>query len=139
MSKEFRLDNETTLRGYLAHIHAQVRQIGRLHNEYLFHPDNPTYRVPRSAGSKELRKAWADVVTQIKQVLDVDLKEFNELFGPGDFCKQEAGFQAGSKDPFRITMRVFKHKCDKYRIKNPTFTCMSTWNLSEHERDETEP
>lgn len=135
------ISNDTTLRGFLAHIQAGARTRAMLIGAATDHPDNnPERQAERSKGIDPLVAQWNIIRQDIKKVLDVDLKEFHELALPGSFEKegQEVGFQHGSRDPFRITMETFKRKCDKARIKDPTILLMKNWDITKRKApDET--
>jgi len=85
---------------------------------------------------KRIKEAWDTLSEQLVLVLGTEaaLKPYGQLAGPGGFERYPAG-QHG-RDPFRITMGVFKDRCDKARLKNPELTLMRSWDKAAHLTDE---
>lgn len=132
-----RLYNHTLLRGYLAHLHANVRKLIALHHERniciltIPHPERPvakdTEETPRMG---VICGEWETLRAQLPLIIDnAVIKPFSELGHPGGF---EATSQGGN-DPFRITMKAFKLKADKARRQRPELTLMYSWDLATHE------
>lgn len=129
-----RLTNDTLLEGFLAHIQANCRKVAKLNYEKLNHPDYDATKSP-VLPSTECADEWNILVAQVPVVLGLEatLKEWCELVEPGHFSKRAGNF-ANGRNPFRITMRVFKARCDRLREKgHPEITLMKSWDLKTHE------
>jgi hypothetical protein len=131
----FVLDNDTILRGYLTHIQSNVRRMARLIGEHALHPDHTAENAPKM--SPKMAELWAILERDIPKVLpDLHLVPFSQLASSRfPWGEQDCGFQAGTRDPTRITFSQLKARADKARRKDPTITLLKSWSLEEHERD----
>jgi len=109
-----------TLRGFLSHLQALARKQSMLVGAYVLHPDNTGRTAPSPTGNVE--KLWENLRRDLKKVLDVDLRPWNDLAISPNF-DGTAGMQS-ERDPYRIRMGVLKQKADKARLKDPTITLL---------------
>lgn len=132
MFDTFELNNDTLLRGYLAHLQAKVRELAALRMERDSHPDaagNP----PKESGSMAaMRTEWEKLDRDLVKVLgaEASLKQFGQLAEPGGFSNCP---DLGGRDPFRITFKALKLKADKARRKDDTITLLKSWDLQAKE------
>jgi len=118
------LFNETILRAFLAHMQSQARQLATLYMERQTHD---TSKSDFHAQLPEIAHEWEKLRVQMPDILGIEaqLKPWGELAKPGGFTACE---QLGGRDPFRITMGVFKDRCDKARRSKPHLTLMRSWD-----------
>lgn len=125
------LYNHTLLRGYLARVQANVRQLAALNFERMMHPANKEGAL-LSPAAENMRKEWDKLSADLVIVVgpEAALKPFNQLADPGSFSQQT---QIASTDPFRITMKALKLLADKARRTHPDVTLMKSWDIEAHE------
>lgn len=136
------LDNDTLLGSFLAHMHSQVRRLAGLDFEKANHPDSRRCPAPvkyECHAQRETRlvmeEQWHIIRNDLREVLGLDLKPFNELARPGPCYR---GCLPSLKDPMRLTFRQLKKQMDKARRKNPELKMLRSWDLKAKERTEEE-
>jgi len=107
-----------TLRGFLSHLQAMARKQSMLVGAHVLHPDNAGRTAPPVNDSIE--KLWENLRRDLKKVLDVDVRPWNDLAISPNFD----GTVGSERDPYRIRMGVLKQKADKARLKDPTITLL---------------
>lgn len=131
------LSNNTTLRGYLAHIQSLARQAATLRGAAAIHPDDTPELAAARAPNPVMLEMWESLRRDLAKVLDVHLVPYSELalvrFPTGD---RDDGWQGGGKDELRVTFRVLKKRADKARLRDPSITLLGSWKLEEHEPPE---
>jgi hypothetical protein len=125
------MTNDTLLRGYLSRLQANARELAALDFERAAHPD-ATAPIQGSR-RREIVEAWEVLRRELPLVLgfDATLKPWGALAAPGSFSRWDETGRTG-RDPFRVTMGVFKERCDKARRKHPELTLMKSWDKDEH-------
>ena len=136
MSTEFRLNNDTLLRGFLSHLQSQVRELAALRGMAEMHASNTPERAGQriqESRAKEMRETWDVLRRDLAKVLgpEVQLKTFEGLVAPGTF--HAGNNNCPTPDPFRITFRVLKARADKARRHDPTITLLKSWDLQAKE------
>lgn len=122
------LNNNTILRGFLAHLQSQVRERAALIAESIDHPDaTPETRavVSNREASEPMRKMWEEVRRDIRLILGVELRPFHQLARPGSFVDDSKHVI----DPLRITLGQLKPRADKARRQHPEITLLKSWDL----------
>jgi len=123
------LTNDTTLRGYLTHVHAEVKKLTKLYGEWMI----------RGGGKRDtteldkMRALWTELRTDTYKVLSIELLEFDALFHSTAVVSEgDAVEHASGADPLRIRLGVLKRKADKARLKDPSITLLKSWDLEAH-------
>ena len=129
------LDNETLLGSYLAHIHSVVRRMSQLDFEKAQHPDYKGEE-PVSESRKETMRMWESLRSQLGELLELRLKPFHDLAGPGSFHTH--GNVVEGPRCLRWNFAKLKKLADKHRRKNPDFKLLKGWDLEAKRRTEDE-
>lgn len=125
----FVLNNDTTLRGFLAHLQSIARKRVALVGEAADHPDATEETRGKLVTPDAIKDAWGIIRRDIGKILGVELVEYHELPRSETFTTQPIG----GRDELRITMRVLKKRADKARMKDPSITLMKSWDLAAKE------
>lgn len=125
------LYNHTLLRGYLARLQANIRELAALYFERMAHPANKDGSA-MSPTAENMRKEWDKLSADLVIVIgpEAALKPFNQLADPGSFSQMT---QISSMDPFRITMKALKLLADKARRTHPEVTLLKSWDVEARE------
>lgn len=110
------------LRGFLSHLHGEIRKLIALEFERANHSEAKGRRRPESPVMAEIRNQWNELSKELVIILGpgAELKRFERLGEKGSFSTQPLG----GRDPFRITMKALKIKADKARRRNPKLTLL---------------
>ena len=87
-----------------------------------------------------MRKQWDIIRHDLKAVLEMDLRPFNEVARKGSVLNP----LNGCADPMRLTFRQLKKRMDKARVRQPEIKMLRSWDLNapehltEEEREELE-
>lgn len=134
------LHNDTLFRGYLAHVHANIKEMMRLYGERAMRlalagdEEKIRAKVPNPEGLLMIRKDWEKMREDTRKVLGVELQSFEGLLEANTvYMVLDI---SSNKDPTRIRMRVLKKRADKARERDPSITLMKSWKLEDHEPEE---
>ena len=123
------LDNDTTLRGYLTHLHANVRKLTRLYGERTLAGGAAT----RSETVDAMALQWEKLRIDLQKIMDLDLVPFPQLaHSRYPWGAHDVGQQSGTKDITRVRFSVLKKMADKARRRDPTITLLKSWDLEAH-------
>ena len=122
---------DTTLRGFLTHLQANVRKMARLHGERVL--AGGVSPEPSSASSlKSMDELYEQVRADLHKILDLNLVPFQSLAHSKHPWGESDEF--AGKDPTRIRIGVLKKLADKARRKDPTIKFLRSWKDEEYER-----
>lgn len=133
-----KLDNETLLGSYLAHLHSKIRDMAKLDFERASHPDavgQPP--LPMSESRKAIMVSWEDLRKMLGDMLELRLKPFSELAQSGP-CHTHASEHVEGPRCMRYNFAKLKKMADKHRRKHPEFTLLKSWDLEAKKRTEEE-
>lgn len=124
------LDNNTLLRGFLAHLQSNVRKMAALDFERDHHPDSKRLKAP-SKTRTDMQACWEDLSRDLVLVLGpgAALVPFGALAHAGTFA---ANLTSG-EDVFRITFKALKKLADKARRRHPEITLLQSWDIKARE------
>lgn len=133
-----KLDNETLLGSYLAHLHSNVRNMAKLEFERANHPDaigRPP--PPVTEHRKAIMEEWDKLRTMLWDLLELKLKSFGELAQNGP-CHLHTNEGVEGPRCLRYNFAKLKKMADKHRRKHPEFTLLGSWDLEARKRTEEE-